>query len=239
MSELTTISNHSVGTRAKSEADDQAIYRSLRGQIVEGRMRPGARLPTERILSERFGAARNTVRKSMNRLVDEGLVIRHVGRGSFVAEQDKLGIGVPAEELDFTLGELLEARLLFEPGLAELVAERATGEDLLALSSHLKAMRRAETWAEFKEAKYALHLAIVRASKNLFLVRVFEMIVATRRESGWDRPGGHHLPISTLREAAVSDNAAIVEALQRRDAKAARDLIQSNLLRTLLSVGGS
>jgi DNA-binding FadR family transcriptional regulator len=175
----------------------------------------------------------------MNRLVDEGLVIRHVGRGSFVAEQGNREIGDPAAEQEYSLGELLEARLLFEPGLAELAAERATGEDLLALSSHLEAMRRAETWAEFKEAKYALHLAIVRASKNMFLERVFEMIVATRRQSGWDRPGGHRLPVSTLREAAVNDNAAIVEALQRRDAEAARDLIQSNLLRTLLSVGGS
>lgn len=239
MSAVEITSNGSVGTRAKSEADGQAIYRSLRGQIVEGRMPPGTRLPTERILAERFGAARNTVRKSMNRLVDEGLVIRHVGRGSFVAEQIEHEADDRMGEMDYGLGELLEARILFEPGLAELVAERGTGEDLLALSSHLEAMRRAETWADFKEAKYALHLAIVRASKNRFLERIFEMIVASRRQSGWDRPGGHHLPISALREAAVSDNAAIVEALQRRNAKAARDLIQSNLLRTLLSVSGS
>jgi DNA-binding FadR family transcriptional regulator len=233
-------SNSVAGPRAKSEADGQAIYRSLKGQIVEGRMPPGSRLPTERILADRFSAARNTVRKSMNRLVSEGLVVRHVGRGSFVAHALKPDTAKLASQVpEFGLSELLEARLLFEPHLTELVAERATNEELLALSTYLEAMRSAETWTEFKEAKYALHLAITRASKNPFLEHVFETIVAARRNSGWGRPGGHHLPVSAVKEAAVQDNAAIVDALQRRDVKAAHELIRTNLMRTLLSVSGS
>jgi len=239
MSRIATNSDTVFGPRAKSAADSQAIYRSLRGQIVEGRMAPGSRLPTERILADRFAAARNTVRKSMHRLVNEGLVVRHVGRGSFVADGVKREKNPAADEPVFGLSELLEARLLFEPNLAELVAERATNEDLLALSSHLEAMRTAQTWTEFKEAKYALHLAITRASKNRFLEHVFETMVAARRQAAWDRPGGHHLPVSAVREAAVKDNLAIIEALQRRDAQAARELIRTNLLRALLSIEGS
>jgi GntR family transcriptional regulator, transcriptional repressor for pyruvate dehydrogenase complex len=224
------------GTRTKSEADGQAIYQTLRGLIVEGGMSPGSRLPTERALAERFLAARNTVRKTMNRLVHEGLVVRHVGRGTFVtdapAQPEKA-----AKEAEFGLSELLEARLLFEPGMAELVVERASDEDLVALSNHLGSLRRAETWQEFKEAKYALHLAIARASKNRFLVQMFECIVASRRGAAWDRPGGHRLPVSAVLEHAISDNAAIVDALRSRDGAAARDLIRANLTRTLLSVG--
>jgi GntR family transcriptional repressor for pyruvate dehydrogenase complex len=226
------------GPRMKSEADGQAIYDTLRGLIVEGGMSPGSRLPTERALADRFLAARNTVRKTMNRLVHERLVVRHVGRGTFVAEtppQPKPA----AEEAEFGVSELLEARLLFEPGMAELVVERASDEDLLVLSSHLEALRRAETWKEFKEAKYALHLAIARASKNRFLVQMFERIVASRRRAAWDRPGGHRLPVSAVLEHAIADNAAIVDALCRRDGGVARDLIRANLTRTLLSVGDS
>jgi DNA-binding FadR family transcriptional regulator len=239
MSALPTSSDAADGPRAKSEADSQAIYRSLKGQIAAGRMSPGSRLPTERVLADRFAAARNTVRKSMSRLVSEGLVVRHVGRGSFVAETVERAPRAAAQQPDFSLSELLEARLLFEPNLAELVTERATDEELLALSSHLEAMRSAATWGEFKEAKYALHLAVTRASKNSFLEQVFETIVTSRRQSEWNRPGGHRLPVSTVREAAIKDNEAIVEALQRRDAPLARELIRTNLLRTLLSIGGS
>lgn len=227
-----------IGTRIKSDAAGQAIYQSLSGSITEGRLRSGARLPTERALATRFGAARNTVRRTMNRLAAEGLIIRHVGRGTFVAPDVK-----PSEPLaegpQFGLGELLEARLMFEPMIAELVAERASDETLAGLSAYLEALRQATSWIEFKEAKYALHLAIVRASGNSFLVAMFETIIAARRKAGWGRPGGHMLPIGAVREAAAKDNEAIVEALVRRDTEAARELIRTYLLRTLMSVGGS
>jgi len=222
--------------RLKSDSDGQAIYLSLRSSIVEGQLRTGTRLPTERALASRFGAARNTVRKTMNQLADEGLIIRHVGRGTFVARSQSQPLSEQAAQPEFSLSELLEARLMFEPTLAELVAERASEQDLAALAAHLEALRNAASWSEFKEAKYALHLAIVRASRNSFLVSVFERIIAARRSAGWDRPGGHPLPISAVREAAARDNAEIVEALRQRDATKARELISRYLLRTLMSV---
>ncbi|MDB5515513.1 MAG: FadR family transcriptional regulator [Tardiphaga sp.] len=226
-------------TRVRSDSNSLTIYQSLRSSIVEGRLRTGTRLPTERALASRFGAARNTVRKTMNQLADEGLIIRHVGRGTFVARNRANGAAAASDEPEYSLGELLEARLMFEPMLAELVAERASDEDLAGLSAHLDALRNAATWTEFKEAKYALHLAIVRASRNNFLISVFERIIASRRGAGWGRPGGHPLPVSAVREAAARDNAAIVEALRKRDGAAARELINTYLVRTLMSASDS
>jgi DNA-binding FadR family transcriptional regulator len=230
--------SEAINARQKADSDGQIIYQSLSGSIADGRLTSGTRLPTERALANRFGAARNTVRRAMSRLADEGLIERHVGRGTFVAK-----VAAPARvslpEPDFSLGDLLEARLMFEPMLAELVTERAAETTLAALSTYLEALNTAATWAEFKEAKYALHLAIVKASGNAFLVSVFERIIATRRKAGWGRPAGHHVPIGAVREAAVRDNAAIVEALCRRDTETARALIRAYLLRTLMSVGGS
>ena len=226
-----------INARQKADSDGQIIYQSLSGSIVDGRLTSGMRLPTERALANRFGAARNTVRRAMARLADEGLIERHVGRGTFVA---KVAAAAPAaDEPDFSLGDLLEARLMFEPMLAELVTERAPDTALAALSTYLEALNTAATWAEFKEAKYALHLAIVKASGNAFLVAVFERIIVTRRKARWGRPDGHPVPIGAVREAAVRDNAAIVEALRRRDTATARELIRAYLLRTLMSVGGS
>jgi GntR family transcriptional repressor for pyruvate dehydrogenase complex len=222
--------------RVKSDSDTRAIYQSLRGSIIEGRLRSGTRLPTERALAIRFGAARNTVRKTMNQLVSEGLIVRHVGRGTFVAREAEKSAKLADETPEFGLGELLEARLMFEPTLAELVVERATDGDLAGLSAYLEALRNAANWTEFKEAKYALHLAIVRASRNNFLTLVFETIIASRRKAGWDRLGGHPLLSSAVRAAAARDNAAIVEALRRRDAAAASEMIRTYLLRTLMSV---
>jgi len=49
-------------------------------------LEPGAPLPSERLLAERYGVARMTVRSELDRLVAEGIVYRVHGRGSFVAE---------------------------------------------------------------------------------------------------------------------------------------------------------
>jgi GntR family transcriptional regulator, transcriptional repressor for pyruvate dehydrogenase complex len=239
MTETLALNSDEPSARIKSDSDSAAIYQSLRTSIVEGQLRTGTRLPTERALASRFGAARNTVRKTMNQLADEGLIVRHVGRGTFVARSQTTGAQVASDEPDFSLGELLEARLMFEPALAELVAERASEEDLTALTAHLQVLRNAVTWSEFKEAKYALHLAIVRASRNSFLISIFERIVESRRKAGWGRPAGHPLPMSAVREAAARDNQAIIDALTRRDAAAARELIRGYLLRTLMSVSES
>lgn len=220
------------GVREKSERDSQKIYGDLKAAILSGNFEAGSRLPTERTLSSRFSAARNTVRKTMNQLVEEGLIVRYVGRGTFVSEELPKRPGHATGE-EYSLTELLEARLLFEPSLPDLVVERATPEHIADMEASLDAMRSATTWHDFKEAKYGLHLAIARGSRNRFIVSIFEQILESRRRSGWDRPGGHPSPVSAVRETAYRDNLDIVEALKSGDAAAARTAIRDYLLRTL------
>ena len=56
----------------------------LRSQIQSGELRPGRIMPSETTLMQEHGLARGTVRKAIDALVDEGLVNRVQGRGTFV-----------------------------------------------------------------------------------------------------------------------------------------------------------
>ncbi len=73
-------------------ADDRFIpnyYRVekfLRDQISTGALKPGDPISPESLLGQQFGISRMTVRQAFSRLVFEGLIVRHRGRGSFVAE---------------------------------------------------------------------------------------------------------------------------------------------------------
>ncbi len=57
----------------------------LRSEILEGRWRPGDRLPTEAELCARYRVSRAPVRQALEDLAREGLIIRQRGRGTFVA----------------------------------------------------------------------------------------------------------------------------------------------------------
>jgi GntR family transcriptional regulator len=59
----------------------------LRAEILEGRYRPGDKLPSERKLSEEYEVSAVTARLAINQLRSEGLVRSHVGRGVYVAEK--------------------------------------------------------------------------------------------------------------------------------------------------------
>jgi len=61
------------------------VYVSLRAWVRDGTYGPGAQIPTEAELCDMFGVSRITVRKALADLVHEGWLVRHQGRGTFVA----------------------------------------------------------------------------------------------------------------------------------------------------------
>lgn len=58
------------------------------GRMIQGVWKPGAVLPSEVQLADEFGVSQGTVRKALDALAAENLVIRRQGRGTFVAEHD-------------------------------------------------------------------------------------------------------------------------------------------------------
>jgi GntR family transcriptional regulator, transcriptional repressor for pyruvate dehydrogenase complex len=236
MLETNSTNGSPVNIREKAAADMQTIYDAIMTSLSTGTLAVGAKLPTERRLSTTYGAARNTVRKAMNALVDEGVVVRHVGRGTFVANAP-CNQPAPKENVA-SLAEILEARLLFEPDIAHLVVERAEDKDFAEMYRCLDGIRSAADWRQYKEWKYALHLAITRATRNLFLVQIFDAVIEARRQDGWGHRG-HAAPVPVaVREASLRANTEIVEALQARDADRARAVMHDYLSGTLASVQG-
>jgi GntR family transcriptional regulator len=61
------------------------VKRLLTQSLAEGEWQPGVALPSETRLGERFGVSIGTVRKAIDELVAERILVRHQGRGTFVA----------------------------------------------------------------------------------------------------------------------------------------------------------
>ena len=70
---------------AKSKVD--RVYGDLRDDILAGRLKPGASVPTQREVSKRYAISEPTAWVAMARLMQEGLISRIRGKGSFVLKQ--------------------------------------------------------------------------------------------------------------------------------------------------------
>jgi GntR family transcriptional regulator len=75
------------------------IYLVLREQLHEGRF--AQRLPGELDLARQFNVGRVTVRRALEQLVGEGLIVREVGRGTRPTTRTERGVKEPAVRVPF------------------------------------------------------------------------------------------------------------------------------------------
>jgi DNA-binding GntR family transcriptional regulator len=132
------------------------VCRVIREDILTGRQPAGARL-TEALVMERTGVSRTPVREGLRMLEGEGLVITYRSRGTFVTYR------LTPEEARL----VYEVRLVLEPHLARLAAERITPEVLAAVEDVLARFVDALDAAEAREAGQLdadFHLTIYEAS---------------------------------------------------------------------------
>lgn len=204
----------------------------IRG-VAGGTLKPGQKLPTERELCASFHQSRSSVRKSLAVLEGNGLIIRHVGRGTFVTDP---GASKSSGQLDsptvpdVSPVQLIEARMTIEPSLASLATQHATNADLREIVRWHELGCAATDHEKFEEADRELHLALARASHNPLLIAAMEMIDRARNSTEWgSMKRRRHSDNPGRGQTAVEEHTAIVNALRERDAKAASEATRHHL----------
>lgn len=123
----------------KHESVYEKVVKQLRNSILEGKLKPGDKLPGERNLAEYLGVSRSSLREALKRLSVEGLVnIKH-GQGVFISERDPEQIILQFAQGLFagndTLKDLFEIRKIFEVQAAKWAAERVNKDQILLLEN--------------------------------------------------------------------------------------------------------
>lgn len=118
------------------------IIEQIREAILNAEIKPSEKLPPERELVKHFKASRVAVREALKNLEASGLLIIKPGSGVFVAETDSKTMSDSLYSIlrmqNTSLNAVTEARLIFEPHVARLAAERISGEDILMLEANIK-----------------------------------------------------------------------------------------------------
>ncbi|WP_433781241.1 FadR/GntR family transcriptional regulator [Actinomycetospora sp. CA-101289] len=203
----------------------------LDGGLADGSLSTGARIPTERALSETLGASRGAVRAALAELEREGRITRHVGRGTFLAELGRdlalpHGLGGP---LQTSPAEIMSTRLVLEPEVAALAARHATQADIDHVEHCLRRGNATATYEEFEAWDSALHRAIAAAAHNGLLLRLFDTMNAARDLPVWGNIK-RRSATPERRRGYESCHGEIVTALVERDPDAARERMRAHLV---------
>ena len=113
----------------------------LRSEIIAGRIPLGAKLPAEETLKHSFGVDRSVVRRAVQLLREEGVVVTRHGVGSFVASVPQLMIATvhPGDQVSARMPDEAERVRLgrLSPGIPVLVITRADGSEPEVYSASL------------------------------------------------------------------------------------------------------
>ncbi|MCY3825317.1 MAG: FadR/GntR family transcriptional regulator [Nitrospinae bacterium] len=165
----------------------EAIVAQLTSLILEGEIKPGEKLPSERELCEQFGVGRNSVREATRSLESARLVETRQGEGTFVTAHPESMVQVISEKVssdaESGIHHLFEARLVLEPQIAALAAERATGVEIEELEGTLRRQHNAvEGGGLGLEEDTQFHLGLAEAAKNQFLHHLLSSLLNSMSE---------------------------------------------------------
>jgi len=211
----------------------QLLILKFQEMLREGVLTQGTRLPPERELAAHFNVARSSLRQALKVLEIMGIITQKVGDGSYLNTDTSAVLAVPMEFLflldDTSVEELTELRLLMEPGLARLAAQRASADDIALLRKSIKDLESSsKDKLKLVSSDLLFHRAIFAASKNRAASSLFQtihramakMIMVTSQLVELEHTLSFHKPIMHAIEQRNGELAASLMTDHLRDATA-------------------
>ena len=172
MSEFSHLKN-----KLLAEQVEDQIYHYILDEALE----PGAKLPNEFALGEKFRVGRSTIREAVKLLSSKGIVEVRQGSGTYVVTTVK-GLSDPlnlrsVQDKNALALDLVNVRLLLEPGIAEMAANQATAEDIVRLNNLCdRVENKIRSGEHYIEDDIAFHTCIAECSKNMVVEQLIPII---------------------------------------------------------------
>lgn len=214
---------------ARGNSDDLASLLHLR--IKEGEWGPDERMPTERTLADELGVARNTIRKALDQLEEAGVVVRHVGRGTYVkTDQSRTDLHRIVEKMkQSSPADMMELRMLIEPEAASLAAMNAGAGELAKIRKVHELAIAAADMPSFEHWDAELHRLIFECTRNDLLYQVHEILGVLRLQPLWFEM--KQRSFSEARKATYcAQHEELVVSIEKRLGEEAREAMRAHLV---------
>lgn len=210
------------------------IVKGLTGNIRDGLLNPGDKLPTEAAIMAHFDVSRTVVREALSKLQASGMVETRHGIGTFVIERpasDNFRISAQDFSTVADVISVLELRISLESEAAALAAQRRTTLNLDAMQNALQAFRKSmEHDSDTVPPDFQFHMEVARATGNQHFADLMTylgtmIIPRTRVNTLQSAPEGR---LSYL-QRINSEHESIFVAIRNQDTEAARAAMRTHL----------
>lgn len=194
------------------------IISKIKELINYKNLEPGDKLPSERMLSEKFEVSRSNVRDAIQKLEFYGLLKSIPQSGTFVANIGVVAMNGMIEDIlrlespDFK--SLVETRILLELKTVRLAALRRTDEDLKNIKNTLDAYKeKVLSGEDAVQEDLLFHLAIAKASGNSTL-NTFMLTITPQIIMNFEK---YHVCDKRLSVIGIQEHTEIYEAIKKQD----------------------
>jgi len=204
---------------------------NLEKLIVEGSMKPGEKLPSERELVKILAISRSVLREALRVLESRGIITILQGKGVYVRKPGMHTVVEPVRRLlqdgSITLGSLMQARCLIEPQIVRLACLNMREEHFAILEKECSEMKKYHNYNErYLEADKRFHSQLAISTGNPVLAIMLWPTVALL-------PGFHMLIYPGATDQIGADHDTILDALKKRDPDAAEKAMKKHLAKVM------
>lgn len=211
------------------QAEQKEIISKIKELINFKNLEPGDKLPSERMLSERFNVTRSHLREALQTLEFYGLVKSIPQSGTFVADIGIIALNGMIDDIlklqEPSFKELVEARIFLELKGVKLAALRRSADDLKrmeeALAAYSDKVIRGE---DAVQEDLLFHLAIARASANPTLIS-FMLKITPEIINNFEK---HHICDKNTAFKGIQEHKDIVDAIREKDPASAKSAMKAH-----------
>lgn len=195
--------------------------------IADRQLKAGDKLPNEFDMAAQLNVGRGTIREAVKILVSRNVIEIRRGSGTFVCDnpgvqEDPFGFAFVEDKEQLAL-DLCEFRMVVEPEMAAMAAERATEEDILKMEEAAKEVE--ELCLQNKdhmERDIVFHELIAQGTKNQVMPNVIPVIQSAI---------GLFITVtdSSLKQETMETHRMVMEAIKNRDPQAAKAAMMKHL----------
>lgn len=205
------------------------IISQIRDLINIKNLEPGEKLPSERMLSEKFEVSRSNVREAIQKLEFYGILKSIPQSGTFVANIGVIAMNGMIEDIlelqSPNFKSLVETRILLELKTARLAAIRRTDEDLELMEQALNAYKeKVNNGEDAVQEDLLFHLAIAKACGNSTM-NTFMLIITPQIITNFEK---YHVCDENQAQLGIDEHKAIFEAIKAQNPSLAKQKMKEH-----------